>query len=224
MTLERTMTAAFSTERARWQAVSVRDPAASNAFVYTVSSTGIYCRPTCPARLARRANVGFYDRASEAAALGYRPCKRCKPEIACGRPEDAAVTAVKAFIAAENGSPKYNTLKEMADQVGLSKWHFHRTFVKVAGITPGEWIKQQRQGPLSESSTTNALPTGYLDPLEHDQSAPEQSTAPTTPSTSWGLSDTLGAMPDFQMSDDDWLHLVHFDEICDPMKWGAFVV
>jgi methylphosphotriester-DNA--protein-cysteine methyltransferase len=127
--------APYNNEQARWHAVMARDPAASNAFVYTVSSTGIYCRPTCPARLARRANVGFYDHASEAAALGYRPCKRCKPEVGGGQPEDAAVTAIRTFIASQAGTGKSTTLRKMADQAGLSKW---RKFCSVNHVTYSE--------------------------------------------------------------------------------------
>lgn len=70
----------FSTPSARWNALTSRDPAASKAFIYAVRTTKIYCRPDCRARLARRANVSFYDTAAQAEADGYRACKRCKPD------------------------------------------------------------------------------------------------------------------------------------------------
>src|SRR5687767_13437916 len=65
---------------ARWRAIVNRDPSV-NSFVYAVRTTRIYCRPSCPARLARRANVEFYDSPAQAEKAGYRSCKRCKPEL-----------------------------------------------------------------------------------------------------------------------------------------------
>ncbi|OJZ81831.1 hypothetical protein ASPFODRAFT_51523 [Aspergillus luchuensis CBS 106.47] len=70
-----------SSTSTRWLAIQTRDPRYTSTFVYAVLTTKIYCRPTCPARLARRANVRFYDTASQAERAGFRPCKRCKPEI-----------------------------------------------------------------------------------------------------------------------------------------------
>ncbi|HEY2229745.1 MAG TPA: Ada metal-binding domain-containing protein [Xanthobacteraceae bacterium] len=76
----------FATDDERWDAVCRRDPAAIGAFVCAVRSTGIYCRPVCPARLPRRENAGFYAAGVEARQAGFRPCKRC-------RPDDSAVRA-----------------------------------------------------------------------------------------------------------------------------------
>ncbi|RVX66150.1 hypothetical protein B0A52_09879 [Exophiala mesophila] len=69
----------YSTPAARWTALTTRDSEASDAFIYAVRTTGIYCRPNCSARLARRANVEFFDTPDQALKAGYRPCKRCKP-------------------------------------------------------------------------------------------------------------------------------------------------
>ncbi|KAK0609049.1 Bifunctional transcriptional activator/DNA repair enzyme Ada [Lasiodiplodia hormozganensis] len=71
----------FNNPHTRWRALTARDPAAHASFVYAVLSTRIYCRPTCPARLARRANIVFYDAAAQAAAAGFRACKRCRPDV-----------------------------------------------------------------------------------------------------------------------------------------------
>ena len=68
----------FSTDDARWEAALRRDPAADGRYFIAVRTTGIYCRPICPARPLRK-NVVFYDNAEEALAAGYRACKRCKP-------------------------------------------------------------------------------------------------------------------------------------------------
>ena len=68
-------------EEARWQSVVRRDPQADGEFVYAVRTTGVYCRPSCPSRAAKRQNVEFFDTGGLAAAAGYRPCKRCRPDL-----------------------------------------------------------------------------------------------------------------------------------------------
>ena len=69
----------FSDDESRWQSLVTRDPAADGAFVYSVKTTGVYCRPTCPSRLAHRSNVRFHATCEEAETAGFRACKRCKP-------------------------------------------------------------------------------------------------------------------------------------------------
>src|SRR4051812_49957332 len=73
------ITPPYPDDESRWQAVVDRDPAADGRFCYSVRTTGVYCRPTCPARLARRENVRFHATCQEAERAGFRPCKRCKP-------------------------------------------------------------------------------------------------------------------------------------------------
>jgi AraC family transcriptional regulator, regulatory protein of adaptative response / methylated-DNA-[protein]-cysteine methyltransferase len=70
---------AFASDDARWDAVRQRDPAALGAFVYSVRTTGVYCRPSCAARLPRRENMRFHASCAEAEQAGFRPCKRCRP-------------------------------------------------------------------------------------------------------------------------------------------------
>ncbi|KIW03834.1 uncharacterized protein PV09_05133 [Verruconis gallopava] len=217
------MTVAYNTDKARWEAVLKRDRAASNAFVYTVSSTGIYCRPTCPARIARRANVGFYACASEAAANGFRPCKRCKPERAEGQPEDAAVIAVKNFLANEGKSRKYQTLRQMSDQAGLSKWHFHRTFIKITGMTPGEWAKQQKQLALAKASAANTF-DATPDPSIMSVIAPSSldSSTSTTLSSSAEFGKDTTLLP--SLADEEWFHMIDFDAAFEATDLEAFQV
>jgi AraC family transcriptional regulator of adaptative response/methylated-DNA-[protein]-cysteine methyltransferase len=69
----------FPTEHERWDAVQRRDPAADGMFYYSVATTGVYCRPTCGARLPRRENVAFHATCADAERAGFRPCKRCRP-------------------------------------------------------------------------------------------------------------------------------------------------
>ncbi|EEH16615.2 hypothetical protein PABG_06702 [Paracoccidioides brasiliensis Pb03] len=97
----------ISTSSTRWRAIVNRD-ATANDFVYGVRTTKIYCRPRCPARLARRANVEFYDTPKQAEKAGYRPCKRCKPEDLCAPPDPHIKLALRACLtmtrAASGGS------------------------------------------------------------------------------------------------------------------------
>lgn len=218
------MTIQYNTDRARWEAVLSRDRAAGNVFVYTVSSTGIYCRPTCPARVARRANVGFYDHASEAVAAGFRACKRCKPEVPGDQPEDAAVTAIKAFIASNNSNQRFLTLRQMADSAGLSKWHFHRTFVKVVGLTPGEWAKQQKQTTTTYIHPTTANPAGADSPFDFGDMSPFDSSVSATTPTSLGSSEDFDQLFSTEISEEDWLNMIDFDAIGQNVNWDTFQV
>ena len=89
----------FDSDDARWDAVAARDATADGRFVFAVTSTGVYCRPGCPARRPRRANVAFYPNGPAARADGFRPCKRCEPDAAPERRLMAqAVTAAAALI------------------------------------------------------------------------------------------------------------------------------
>ncbi|SPO02022.1 uncharacterized protein DNG_04695 [Cephalotrichum gorgonifer] len=128
----------FTNPERRWQALRTRDPRSASAFTYAVTTTRIYCRPTCPARLARRANVVFFDTAPEAAAAGFRACKRCKPAqspdaaSARGRHEDIVRRACEAMHATGGRA----TLRTIAGDAGLSPRYFHGVFKKVVGVTP----------------------------------------------------------------------------------------
>ncbi|KAA8901378.1 metal binding domain of Ada-domain-containing protein [Sphaerosporella brunnea] len=135
------------TSAQRWVILQTRDPEYHSAFVYAVKTTNIYCRPTCSARLARRANVLFYNTASAAEAAGYRACKRCHPEIPEWHPRlRGLVERAKGII--EAGKEEIG-LKTLAGMVGASEWHLLRQFKKEVGVTPrGYWTVacQQRRG------------------------------------------------------------------------------
>ncbi|KAL4909453.1 metal binding domain of Ada-domain-containing protein [Aspergillus multicolor] len=130
-----------SSTATRWQAVVTRDPTAS--FVYGVLTTKIYCRPSCAARLARRANVEFYDTSSQAQRAGFRACKRCKPEEtlqAAVNPQAVLVRKACQMIEADIRSGVKPTLARLAGEAGLTPSHFHRVFKKIAGVTPGKYV------------------------------------------------------------------------------------
>src|SRR5437867_5864224 len=82
----------------RWQAVTARDSALDGAFVFAVSSTGIYCRPSCPSKRPRRENVTFYRAPQEAEKAGFRECLRCRPKSVTGNPRQEMIKAVCRYI------------------------------------------------------------------------------------------------------------------------------
>ncbi|CAH0015019.1 unnamed protein product [Clonostachys rhizophaga] len=142
----------FDDDESRWNALQTRNPVSDGFFVYGVRSTKIYCRPICKARLARRANVTFYQTSRQAQDAGFRACKRCKPEVEGLMPEERAVRRIRAFVrdGGESKSCRAGkagarlSLGQMAKEVGLSKWHFHRVFKRCVGMTPVEYVKRQR--------------------------------------------------------------------------------
>ncbi|KAF1359402.1 hypothetical protein EJ07DRAFT_88053, partial [Lizonia empirigonia] len=131
----------YTTDAQRWRALATRDPNANGHFFYFVKSTQIYCRPTCPARLARRANISFQKTIAEAEALGFRACKRCKPNVKNEDPQDKAVLKAMGFIeeAAKKGEAKTLKLHDLAKKVGLTPRYFHKIFKDKTGTTPREY-------------------------------------------------------------------------------------
>lgn len=156
----------FVDDESRWQAVVARNANADGFFVYAVRTTKIFCRPICKARLARRANVSFFENGLDAQEAGFRACKRCKPEVAGLMPEEAAVRKIRHFVQQRaerrDDTEMRLSLSQMAKQTGLSKWHFHRVFKKCVGVTPTEYLRVQRQGQQAQES----LPDGELSWLD----------------------------------------------------------
>jgi AraC family transcriptional regulator of adaptative response/methylated-DNA-[protein]-cysteine methyltransferase len=126
---------------ARWQVVSLRRHTGS-AFVYGVVTTGVYCRPGCASRLPRRENVRFFDTSEEALEAGFRPCKRCRPDVPKGRP--AQVRAIVEACKAIDESDKPPPLASLAERAGLSLFYFSRVFKKVVGVTPKQYSMEKR--------------------------------------------------------------------------------
>ncbi|KAI0594243.1 hypothetical protein F4775DRAFT_574430 [Biscogniauxia sp. FL1348] len=131
-----------STDHARWQALCHRSPSAHSAFVYGVTTTRIFCRPTCPARLARRANIVFFNAAADAARAGFRACKRCKPEASAPTLGDqhAEVVRQACQLMREGTTPG-----DVARQVGLSYRYFHGVFKQAVGLTPAQYARRHGQ-------------------------------------------------------------------------------
>jgi AraC family transcriptional regulator of adaptative response/methylated-DNA-[protein]-cysteine methyltransferase len=145
----------------RWMAVVNRDPRCDGQFVYGVRTTGVYCRPICPSRLAKPANVSFYSTCGEAEKAGFRACRRCRPNGRSMAAEHVAVIT-KACRKIEQ-SEELPCLASLADAIGMSSSHFHRTFKALTGITPrayGAAHRAQRlRNALSErkGSVTEAI-------------------------------------------------------------------
>ena len=123
----------------RWASVVSRDRSADATFYYSVTTTGVYCRPSCAARLANPKNVRFHVIPAEAEAAGFRPCKRCRPN----QPpiEEQYVTKVADACRLIEGAEEMPTLAELARAADLSTYHFHRVKA-VTGLTPKD--HQQR--------------------------------------------------------------------------------
>ena len=132
----------FETEADRWAAVLAKDSQADGAFVYSVRTTGVYCRPNCAARPARRENVAFHDSIEAAQAAGFRPCKRCKPDQA-SLAERNALAVAKACRMIEE-TEEIPSLDDLAAQAEMSPFHFHRVFKGVTGLTPAAYARAQR--------------------------------------------------------------------------------
>jgi methylphosphotriester-DNA--protein-cysteine methyltransferase len=130
----------------------------------------IYCKPTCRARLARRANVIFHDTTAEAEAYGCRPCLRCKPELSSEEregedPQKLAVAKACVLIGREGkqGAGRRTdkwTVKALAREVGLTESHFCRVFKKICGVTIGVYRASLPDQRTSHSRTEPVLESG----------------------------------------------------------------
>ncbi|MDQ3870381.1 MAG: bifunctional DNA-binding transcriptional regulator/O6-methylguanine-DNA methyltransferase Ada [Chloroflexota bacterium] len=129
----------------RWAAVSRRDIAADGEFVFAVASTGVYCRPGCPARRPRRDNVRFFDHPADAEEAGYRPCRRCRPDAAgASAPLELTRRAAELIDGHESGLDPPLTLARLGERLGVSPHHLQRTFKKVVGLSPRQYADARR--------------------------------------------------------------------------------
>ncbi|HEY7688023.1 MAG TPA: bifunctional DNA-binding transcriptional regulator/O6-methylguanine-DNA methyltransferase Ada [Dongiaceae bacterium] len=144
----------------RWAAVQARDAAADGQFVFAVTTTGVYCRPSCRSKAALRKNVEFYATPAEARRAGYRACKRCRPDsLAAPSPQVEAVKRACRLIDEAETPP---SLAELARAAGLSPFHFHRLFKKTLGVTPKAYIAAHRTGRLQDNLARGAAVTSAI--------------------------------------------------------------
>lgn len=126
----------------RWIAVQRRDARADGQFVYSVASTGVYCRPSCPSRLARRENVAFHPDPVAAEAAGFRACLRCT--LNGSSQTDRRAEAVAAACRLIESAEELPDLDKLAAAAGMSRFHFHRVFKSVTGVTPKDYARARR--------------------------------------------------------------------------------
>jgi AraC family transcriptional regulator of adaptative response/methylated-DNA-[protein]-cysteine methyltransferase len=142
MSAKKTELAAATESDPRWASVLARSPAADGMFLYSVRTTGVYCRPSCPARLAKPENVRFHSTREDAEHAGFRPCKRCKPDQpSLAEQHGAKVTQACRLI---ETAPTVPGLEELAAHVGMSPFHFHRVFKATTGLTPRAYAAAHR--------------------------------------------------------------------------------
>jgi AraC family transcriptional regulator, regulatory protein of adaptative response / methylated-DNA-[protein]-cysteine methyltransferase len=140
----------------RWQAVVARDRSFDGQFYYAVKTTGIYCRPSCAARVAKPENVTFHLTCEGAERAGFRPCKRCKPD----KPELVVLHAAKVaeICRGIESAEEIPSLGELARKAGLSAYHFHRLFKAITGVTPRDYAIARRakrmRDALAQPGTT----------------------------------------------------------------------
>lgn len=149
----------------RWAAVIGRDSGADGQFVYAVRTTGIYCRPGCPSRHPKPENVAFYPTAQAAAAAGFRPCQRCRPESAS--PAERQQSLISDLCRYIEQAEQLPTLAQLAARAGLSPHHLHRLFKAGTGLTPHAYASAVRAARLrqqlsaADSVTSAIFAAGY---------------------------------------------------------------
>jgi AraC family transcriptional regulator of adaptative response/methylated-DNA-[protein]-cysteine methyltransferase len=146
----------------RWDAVVARDRSADGAFYYSVKTTGVYCRPSCAARLPNPKNVQFHATPADAERAGFRPCKRCRPDRPPLQAQQAAQIAESCrLIETADETPD---LAGLANAAGLSPSHFHRVFKAVTGLTPRGYATAHRTATVrTQLSRSNTVTEAIYD-------------------------------------------------------------
>jgi len=151
----------YLNDAARWNAVVAHDKSADGLFVYGVKSTGVYCRPSCASRRARRDRVSFYETTEAARRAGFRACLRCKPD-ATAMVADPWVDKIRracVYLANVDGHPALSTL---AARLGGSPYHLQRNFKRLVGLTPREYAEACRLGKVKRHLRHSSDVTGAM--------------------------------------------------------------
>jgi AraC family transcriptional regulator of adaptative response/methylated-DNA-[protein]-cysteine methyltransferase len=168
----------------RWKALAGRESSADGTFIYGVTSTGIYCRPSCPSRRPRADRVKFFDTTIEARQAGFRPCKRCRPDtIGLTQPGVEAVRRASAYLAIHADRPI--TLGQLARVAAMSPDHLQRRFKAIVGVSPREYQAAVRAVRLRASLrdgrdvTTAIYEAGYGSPSRVYEASPTGGMSPS---------------------------------------------
>lgn len=166
-------------EEIRWQAVQTRDAKFNGIFVYGVSSTGIYCKPSCASRRPRRERVAFFTSCEDAEAAGFRACRRCQPQnISARAPQTEMV--IRACRLIEESTDESISLAKLGAELGISPHHLQRTFKSITGVTPRQYAAAHRleqfktQIRRGEGVTGAMYDAGYGSSSRLYEKAPEQ--------------------------------------------------
>ena len=144
-----------------WNAVLARDASRDGSFVFAVRSTGIYCRPSCPARRPRREQVSFFQIPEAAEEAGFRACRRCHPRRA--RTGDSQIKLARQIChAIDEHDEEPTTLKTLAAETGVSAHHLQRTFKEVMGITPRQYAESRRLKQFKSKVKNGSSVTGAM--------------------------------------------------------------
>lgn len=149
----------------RWAIIQARDARYDGQFVFGVRSTGIYCKPSCPARHPAPERVAYFAAPEEARAAGYRACRRCHPDVAVAPlAQGELVAAICRALEADGPAP---TLVELGTQFAMSPTHLQRIFARAVGVSPRQYAAQQRRNRVraqlrgGEEVTTAIYNAGY---------------------------------------------------------------
>jgi len=144
----------------KWNAVVERDETKDGLFVIAVRSTGIYCKPSCPARHPNPEQVVFFSQPDEAEKSGFRACKRCNPRDATPSARAKLIEQTCKYV--EANLDEKLTLQNLSRQAGLSPFHFQRTFKRILGISPRQYVEARRLERVKRSLTNGETVTNSL--------------------------------------------------------------
>jgi AraC family transcriptional regulator, regulatory protein of adaptative response / methylated-DNA-[protein]-cysteine methyltransferase len=145
------------TQDPRWKSIVERDKAADGKFWYSVATTGVFCRPSCPSRAANPKNVRLHENVAAAEAAGFRACRRCNPDGMSIEAANNAIVAKACKLIDETGGAL--SLAQVAESVELSPHYFHRLFKKATGLTPKAYAVAGRSARLREGLASAATVT-----------------------------------------------------------------